>query len=177
MISCYMLFSKMKPTAADALQFYANARTMNKKGVTIPSQQRYVKYLDRVLQLNKDVNWDGNFQVPHPENSKLRVKKVILHAAPLFKPTRLSFSVCTSNFQVIYEYDKDKKDGVMFHHSDDKIEFECDIIVNEDFKIVLTKKSGGKFVSISMFQTSAYMCLLSIIPLLKIYRKSIVNSG
>jgi hypothetical protein len=154
----------MKPTAAEALQFYANARTMNKKGVTIPSQQRYVKYLDRVLQLNKDVNWDGTFLVPNPENSKLRVKKVILHATPLFKPTRLSFAVCTSDFQVIYEYDKDKKDGIMFHHPDDKIEFECDVIVSEDFKIVLTKKSGAKFVSISIFLHPIRACIYMLTP-------------
>lgn len=50
MISAWMLFSKEWTRADDALTFYAAMRTYNKKGVTIPSQIRYVYYFEESLQ-------------------------------------------------------------------------------------------------------------------------------
>jgi len=44
MIACYMLYANMQPDAESALEYFAKKRTQNEKGVTNPSQIRYVHY-------------------------------------------------------------------------------------------------------------------------------------
>lgn len=50
LIACVLLFTAQSPTADAALRHFAVKRTHNKKGVTIPSQQRYVHYLEQCLK-------------------------------------------------------------------------------------------------------------------------------
>ncbi len=49
MICCYLLFSHKFSRALDALTYYSIARTYNHKGVTIPSQIRYVYYFEQLM--------------------------------------------------------------------------------------------------------------------------------
>jgi phosphatidylinositol-3,4,5-trisphosphate 3-phosphatase/dual-specificity protein phosphatase PTEN len=49
MIACLLLHTKEAATAQEALECFANKRTANGKGVTIPSQIRYVHYYEQCL--------------------------------------------------------------------------------------------------------------------------------
>ena len=52
MIVCYLIFSELCQTTDEALAHYASQRTLNNKGVTIPSQIRYIKYFETYLSAN-----------------------------------------------------------------------------------------------------------------------------
>nr|XP_022900352.1 phosphatidylinositol 3,4,5-trisphosphate 3-phosphatase and dual-specificity protein phosphatase PTEN isoform X2 [Onthophagus taurus] len=52
MICCYLLHSKMFTDPTKALEHYDSKRTQDQKGVTIPSQVRYVHYYGKLLQDN-----------------------------------------------------------------------------------------------------------------------------
>ena len=50
MIACYLVHSGICASADKALTKFGNERTKNGKGVTIPSQQRYVFYYEQLLK-------------------------------------------------------------------------------------------------------------------------------
>jgi phosphatidylinositol-3,4,5-trisphosphate 3-phosphatase/dual-specificity protein phosphatase PTEN len=49
MVCAYLIFSGFCDRADDAMRFYGVQRTFNGKGVTIPSQHRYIRYFERYL--------------------------------------------------------------------------------------------------------------------------------
>ncbi|KAL9658344.1 hypothetical protein ABK040_015664 [Willaertia magna] len=206
-IASYLLFSQEQPSAITSLDYYAKARTKNQKGVTIPSQRRYVYYLERVLnennknQINNDStstttimtkgsnlssdeenivisdnqehapelshqasqgssiiemvkgnnnnngNDNGNslnYTLPHPKNTCLRLKQIIITPPP-FKESTLNFTVLNSSFEKFFDYKKKNGKGVTFSPSDNSIVFDCDVLVTEDTKIVFKKKKSGRY--------------------------------
>lgn len=84
MICSYLIQSQYLKTAEEALQFYSETRTMDHKGVTIPSQQRYVYYYSKLI------------------NEKLQYKRVplILHAIRLENIPTFASGVCSPCFVI-----------------------------------------------------------------------------
>jgi phosphatidylinositol-3,4,5-trisphosphate 3-phosphatase/dual-specificity protein phosphatase PTEN len=72
MICAWLLFSGTWKTPEEALEFYAAMRTSNKKGVTIPSQIRYVYYFHESLALEN----------PAVESKLLLLNRIVLHTLP-----------------------------------------------------------------------------------------------
>lgn len=79
MIAAYLLHSGMWDKAAEALQFYGVARTKNTKGVTIPSQRRYVTYYGHMLRKNL---------VYRP--TIIFLTGIVLNGIPLFEGTKIA---------------------------------------------------------------------------------------
>jgi len=102
MICSYLLFGREWPTAKDALQFYAAMRTYNQKGVTIPSQIRYVYYMGQVMS-----RFSGN----QPPNSTVILKSIVLSHAPKgINVADIKFNIYVQK-TLIYTYqDSDKTD-------------------------------------------------------------------
>jgi len=75
MICCWLLHNKAYPTTETALKFYGLRRTSNGKGVTIPSQIRYISYYETVLR-------EGLIRSP----LKKRLNVLRFHTVPDYDP-------------------------------------------------------------------------------------------
>ncbi|XP_066994326.2 phosphatidylinositol 3,4,5-trisphosphate 3-phosphatase and dual-specificity protein phosphatase PTEN isoform X2 [Anabrus simplex] len=73
MVCCYLLHSLQYASANDALNYYAKQRTHDRKGVTIPSQCRYVGYYATLVQEHLDY---------HPV--RLLIREIHLEPLPTF---------------------------------------------------------------------------------------------
>lgn len=49
MICAYLLYSNMFINAEECMEYYGNKRTYNNKGITLPSQRRYIQYFADLL--------------------------------------------------------------------------------------------------------------------------------
>ena len=75
LISCLLLYLGEFDTAADCLKYYGIMRVDNGKGVTVPSQIRYVFYFEQILKNN----------IEHPITfKKLCIKKIRIVTVPAF---------------------------------------------------------------------------------------------
>ncbi|GAM16849.1 hypothetical protein SAMD00019534_000240, partial [Acytostelium subglobosum LB1] len=85
MICCWLLYCRMWTDTESSLKFYAALRTYNQKGVTIPSQIRYVHYFGRFVQAS------GNHQLHRP----LTLGKIVLKPLPNeINLSDINFNIC-----------------------------------------------------------------------------------
>lgn len=156
LIACYLLFNGTCQTAEDALDVFAVKRTKDGKGVTIPSQKRYVKYFEEILASQ------GHLGRPIPEivpvaSRTLSLKSVIVRGIPyshLNSTDSIFFTVldpaCRNSdesFKVIYSSQGSNKphaniaqDYILF--TEPALPSMC--TVSGDFKMVF-KAGGSKF--------------------------------
>ncbi|XP_060521197.1 phosphatidylinositol 3,4,5-trisphosphate 3-phosphatase and dual-specificity protein phosphatase PTEN isoform X2 [Cylas formicarius] len=89
MICCYLLHSRICATADQALNFYGEKRTQDTKGVTIPSQVRYVRYYEQLV-----------YRHLRYRPLTVYIKEFIFDPAPTFAggPGNLSFSISHKTF-------------------------------------------------------------------------------
>lgn len=102
MVCCYMLHSTQFSTADEALNHYGQMRTHDKKGVTIPSQRRYVNYYATLVKEQLLYS-----------NVTLYIKEIHMEPLPNFNSGQglLQFNIWQSNTKLyaspVYEVKKD----------------------------------------------------------------------
>jgi phosphatidylinositol-3,4,5-trisphosphate 3-phosphatase/dual-specificity protein phosphatase PTEN len=151
MICCHLLQSGLFDTANEALEYYGKMRTENGKGVTIPSQIRYIYYYEHLLKTN--------FKYPAYNNlSVCKITKIKIYTVPKF---HMLSNGCTPYFKInvrnpnkrnnedsdikkIYDYKKKNK-LVQYNDNIPYIEFKVDNVeVKGDVRIdFLNKTSMG----------------------------------
>jgi len=97
LISCLLLYLKEFDTAADCLKYYGLMRVDNGKGVTVPSQIRYVFYFEQILKNN----------IAHPiVFKKLCIKKIRMVTIPSFSKITFVVENKVDNKNNVFTYNK-----------------------------------------------------------------------
>ena len=145
MISCYLVHSGKCATADSALFYFGEERTKNAKGVTIPSQMRYVHYYEQLLRRGSVQPY--TYQITH----------IRFVTVPCFD-NALVGGGCDPYFQVqlfwagedmevkrkkIYEYKKRVKKVRHFKKDERFVDLDCsshNLLVRGDVKILFYDK-------------------------------------
>lgn len=95
MLSCFLLYNYRDEFVdpLKALKFYGEKRTYNGKGVTIPSQRRYVEYFGHLL----------NHQVQYTPKPIIFTGLLITFEQNSILNSSLSYTVSTSDHRVQYQ--------------------------------------------------------------------------
>ena len=97
MICCLLMYMNIFETAKEALYYYGIMRVENAKGVTIPSQIRYINYFEQIIKE----------KMPHPIKFKKKlIKKVTMFTLPMFGKSITLFFKIKNNEQ---KYKSEKK--------------------------------------------------------------------
>jgi len=97
--AAYLIHSKICKTASEAIQLFGEKRTSDGKGITIPSQIRYVYYYEKCLLENK-------FPIGINDYSPMYLKKITWSTIPTINPT-VNFQVFVGDREeAVYEWEK-----------------------------------------------------------------------
>ena len=97
MICCLLLYMNTFETAAECLQYYGMMRAENGKGVTIPSQIRYVNYFEKIIKE----------KMPHPVVFIMKIiTKIRMFTLPMFHKVYTPYFKIENNGM---EYSSEKK--------------------------------------------------------------------
>eukprot|EP00053_Salpingoeca_punica_P019783 m.202594 g.202594 ORF g.202594 m.202594 type:complete len:380 (-) comp17722_c2_seq1:95-1234(-) len=135
MICAYLLHCKMWEDTKDALDYYGHARTSNGKGVTIPSQVRYVHYYGRLLR----------------EKLEYKSRPLILKSVRLIGIPNFSNGTCVPQFTVrkgpekVVIYKSQFYEGIQKEQKEALLPLAQPCMVCEDIKVeFIHRKSTGK---------------------------------
>lgn len=138
-ICCLLLYLKTFETADDALTYYGLMRVNKGKGVTIPSQVRYVYYFESILNNN----------LPHPITPKpRRIRRIRMVTVPMFSKTYTpSFTI--ENDALKYNYSDYFQRKESYANDCPYIDFHlgaAGLLVSGDVKVTFFKVGmmGGK---------------------------------
>ena len=97
LICCLLMYMNVFKTSDECLQFYGMMRVENGKGVTIPSQIRYVEYFEKILKDN----------MAHPIIFvKKIIKKIRMYGIPTFHKVYTPLFIISNNGQTYNNYKK-----------------------------------------------------------------------
>jgi len=136
MICCYLMHSKFKPTADESMNFFAERRTYDGEGVTIPSQRRYVHYYDDILKFGM------------PEFPTITLKSITIQTSKYVKseiPATPFIKIFSGSLELLSSFPSRPEKG-----EDTIIDCE-DLEVKGDIKVMVFDKSISKEKEIAHF--------------------------
>ncbi|KAF2071449.1 hypothetical protein CYY_007241 [Polysphondylium violaceum] len=138
MIACWLLYNKHCQTGSESMRVFATKRTHDSKGITIPSQMRYVRYFEALLQHGRPVQ-------KVPDITKI-LSTIKMNALPNFNiggGCTPYLGIVQQNKFVFYTKPLNLKKGTL------EIEIYCgNILLSNDVKIqFFNKNSKGHMFS------------------------------
>jgi phosphatidylinositol-3,4,5-trisphosphate 3-phosphatase and dual-specificity protein phosphatase PTEN len=137
-IACYFLYARLCPTADEALNYFAVQRTKNVKGVTIPSQKRYVHYFDHYCRLRRN-----GFAAP--TKASLFLTKVLFHNYPSFLNRGDVWFEIIQNNRKASKFSSRDRVAISRHPSFSTFVFDFDrkpMLLSEDIRVEFYRKGA-----------------------------------
>jgi phosphatidylinositol-3,4,5-trisphosphate 3-phosphatase/dual-specificity protein phosphatase PTEN len=125
-ICCLMIYMNIFDNADECLQYYGMMRVENGKGLTVPSQIRYVSYFESILKKN----------ISHPiVFVKKKIIKLRMFTLPMFHKVYTSSFTINNNEN---NYQSEKKKNIENENNDTIVDFNInnELIVEGDVQII-----------------------------------------
>eukprot|EP01125_Pyxidicula_operculata_P010193 TRINITY_DN3359_c0_g1_i5.p1 TRINITY_DN3359_c0_g1~~TRINITY_DN3359_c0_g1_i5.p1 ORF type:complete len:1018 (+),score=221.86 TRINITY_DN3359_c0_g1_i5:161-3055(+) len=131
MIACYLLYSQNCITSSQALRLFDTKRCVDRVGVTIPSQRRYVGYVEQLLKrMNYDIKADIMSSFP---SSMFKLNFICLSCQPKGK-SKMFVCIKHRGKSIFYVRDSEQKS--------DLLKFLCrGLILQDDIQIVFFNRT------------------------------------
>lgn len=143
LICCALLYSRVWNRSSDALDYYGAMRTYNKKGVTIPSQRRYVGYFADYLRYGQSDSQSmvfkhfTMFRPPKFFADLEYIRMTLKGPCPERKVYATTKFVAKDWFKAMKQQDKlQENEGL-------KIELPSPLLVTGDVKVEILEKERG----------------------------------
>lgn len=147
MICALMLHMEMFSSADESLTYYGQERTSNAKGVTIPSQRRYIKYYQKYIESEPD------YSQPIAYRPCFVTKLIFINVPSSFFGSDLKIQIMKIDETVVYEGLGTSPKGPNLQRHDNTMSYELgEIEVTGDFRVAAIKK--GKVVWFMWFNSN-----------------------